>query len=247
MRDLRRLQLLGPPQLRPPLPGACFPACVAVSVAPPRPSPPCCCAQEPRHAYGMRRLGIPNTKHFHDVTSIKDAITLYQKLRTEIEAEAWKPEAEEEFEDTEGNVLSRKVRRLLLPAVRSANVNWRRRCCSCRRTRIWRGRVCCKHLAVCDGVACGWAHCCGQARACCACVRVCCSAHKHKSFVLPLIILSLMPAVVWARCVGWAPCLRGPTRQTHAPPSLTASRARPHRTAPPALVDQCTAATRGRQ
>ncbi len=66
--------------------------------------------QEPRHAYGMRRLGIPNTKHFHDVTSIKDALGLYQKLRTEIESEVWKPDVEEEFEDTEGNVMSRKVR-----------------------------------------------------------------------------------------------------------------------------------------
>jgi len=65
--------------------------------------------QEPRHAYGMRRLGIPNTKHFHDVTGIKDAMSLYQKLREGIEAEAWRPEAGEEFEDTEGNVMSRKT------------------------------------------------------------------------------------------------------------------------------------------
>ena len=69
----------------------------------------CVCRQEPRHAYGMRRLGIPNTKHFHDVTVIKDAITLYQKLRSEVETSVWKPEAEEEFEDTDGNVMSRKV------------------------------------------------------------------------------------------------------------------------------------------
>lgn len=30
--------------------------------------------QEWRHAHGMRALGIPNTKHFHDITSIADAI-----------------------------------------------------------------------------------------------------------------------------------------------------------------------------
>ncbi len=30
-------------------------------------------AQEWRHNYGMRCLGIPNSKHFHDITSIEDA------------------------------------------------------------------------------------------------------------------------------------------------------------------------------
>ena len=30
-------------------------------------------SQESRHAYGMRCLGIPNTKHFHDITGIADA------------------------------------------------------------------------------------------------------------------------------------------------------------------------------
>ena len=30
--------------------------------------------QEWRHAHGMRCLRIPNTKHFHDITSIEDAI-----------------------------------------------------------------------------------------------------------------------------------------------------------------------------
>lgn len=57
----------------------------------------------------MRCLGIPNTKHFHDVVGIKDAMSLYTKLRSEIESEVWKPDAEEEYEDTEGNVMSRKV------------------------------------------------------------------------------------------------------------------------------------------
>jgi hypothetical protein len=58
----------------------------------------------------MRRLGIPNTKHFHDITTIADATALYAKLKSEVDAEVWKPDAQEEFEDSEGNVLSRKVR-----------------------------------------------------------------------------------------------------------------------------------------
>lgn len=30
--------------------------------------------QEPRHAFGMRALGLPNTKHFHEITRIEDAL-----------------------------------------------------------------------------------------------------------------------------------------------------------------------------
>jgi splicing factor 3A subunit 3 len=31
--------------------------------------------QESRHAFGMRALGLPNTKHFHEITKIEDALT----------------------------------------------------------------------------------------------------------------------------------------------------------------------------
>lgn len=30
--------------------------------------------QEARHVFGMRALGLPNTKHFHEITKIEDAI-----------------------------------------------------------------------------------------------------------------------------------------------------------------------------
>jgi splicing factor 3A subunit 3 len=30
--------------------------------------------QESRHAFGMRALGLPNTKHFHEITKIQDAL-----------------------------------------------------------------------------------------------------------------------------------------------------------------------------
>lgn len=65
--------------------------------------------QEWRHAFGMRCLRIPNTKHFHDITLMRDAIQLYEKLKDQIDAESWDPTQEEEFEDSEGNVLSRKT------------------------------------------------------------------------------------------------------------------------------------------
>jgi len=40
--------------------------------------------QEWRHAHGMRCLGIPNTKHFHDITLIQDAQNLYKKIKSQI-------------------------------------------------------------------------------------------------------------------------------------------------------------------
>lgn len=30
--------------------------------------------KESRHAFGMRALGLPNTKHFHEITRIEDAL-----------------------------------------------------------------------------------------------------------------------------------------------------------------------------
>lgn len=46
----------------------------------------------------MRCLGIPNSKHFLDITKINDAIALWEKLRADQQKESWKPDVEEEFE-----------------------------------------------------------------------------------------------------------------------------------------------------
>ncbi len=62
-----------------------------------------------RHAHGMRCLGIPNTAHFANVTQIEDAMALWEKLRAQKQDEAWKPEQEEEFEDSAGNVVNKKI------------------------------------------------------------------------------------------------------------------------------------------
>jgi len=62
-----------------------------------------------RHAHGMRCLGIPNTAHFANVTQIEDAMALWEKLKVQKQEEAWKPEMEEEFEDSKGNVVNRKT------------------------------------------------------------------------------------------------------------------------------------------
>ena len=65
--------------------------------------------QEWRHTYGMKCLKIPNTIHFKDVTKIEDALALHQKLLREAQDTQFRPDAEEEFEDKEGNVINRKT------------------------------------------------------------------------------------------------------------------------------------------
>jgi len=62
-----------------------------------------------RHAYGMRALGIPNTKHFMHITKIEDALALFERLKKEGAGAGWKAEEEEEFEDAEGNVFNKKT------------------------------------------------------------------------------------------------------------------------------------------
>ncbi|CAM0138012.1 unnamed protein product [Umbelopsis sp. WA50703] len=65
--------------------------------------------QEWRHAHGMRALGIPNTRHFHEITQIDDAYTLWDKLKKKGRADDFKADTLEEFEDTEGNVFNKKT------------------------------------------------------------------------------------------------------------------------------------------
>jgi len=61
---------------------------------------------DPKHAMGMKSLGIPNTKHFHGVTKIDDAKALWKTLQGKMEQETSK---DEEYEDSHGNVLSRST------------------------------------------------------------------------------------------------------------------------------------------
>lgn len=65
--------------------------------------------QESRHAFGMRALGLPNTRHFHEITKIADALALAEKLKAEGRAELSAMDKAEEFEDDEGNVYDKKT------------------------------------------------------------------------------------------------------------------------------------------
>ncbi|KAJ1919692.1 Pre-mRNA-splicing factor sap61 [Mycoemilia scoparia] len=68
--------------------------------------------QEARHASNMRRLGITNTRQFHDITKIDDAIKLWEKVKQQssmLSSAVANPETFEEFEDNEGNVFNKKT------------------------------------------------------------------------------------------------------------------------------------------
>lgn len=62
-----------------------------------------------RHSHGLRCLGIPNTRHFFQVTSIQDAMALWAKLKKDAKQANFRPDVMEELEDQHGNVYSRKT------------------------------------------------------------------------------------------------------------------------------------------
>lgn len=62
-----------------------------------------------RHAFGMRCLKIPNTAHFKEITKIEEAITLYEKLKRDADDQTFRPDADVECEDIQGNVMSQRA------------------------------------------------------------------------------------------------------------------------------------------
>lgn len=62
-----------------------------------------------RHTYGMRCLGINNTKDYMHITKFEDAIALNERLQARDATSGWKPDDEEEYEDEDGNVFNKKT------------------------------------------------------------------------------------------------------------------------------------------
>ena len=59
---------------------------------------------------GMSTLGIPNSKDYYGLTKIEEVKALHKKLTEEKKQKlAWNRDEDEEFEDSEGNVLSRET------------------------------------------------------------------------------------------------------------------------------------------
>lgn len=63
--------------------------------------------REFRHENGVRALGIPNSKAFYEVTSIADALALWKSLQQK--GKTGTETTEEEIEDADGNVYSKKT------------------------------------------------------------------------------------------------------------------------------------------
>ncbi|KAK9236494.1 hypothetical protein V1525DRAFT_362685 [Lipomyces kononenkoae] len=64
---------------------------------------------EARHVHGLRCLGIQNSALFREITSIQDALALWEKIKKERRAQESLREQAVEVEDDEGNVMSEKV------------------------------------------------------------------------------------------------------------------------------------------
>ncbi|KAK9326255.1 hypothetical protein V1517DRAFT_312236 [Lipomyces orientalis] len=64
---------------------------------------------EARHVHGLRCLGIQNSALFREITSIQDALVLWDKIKKERRAQESMREQAVEVEDDEGNVMSEKV------------------------------------------------------------------------------------------------------------------------------------------
>lgn len=62
-----------------------------------------------RHTQGMKCLDIPNTAHFANITKIEDALSLWSKLKNEKHKDNFQPNIDEEYEDSQGNVVNKKT------------------------------------------------------------------------------------------------------------------------------------------
>lgn len=62
-----------------------------------------------RHTHGMKCLGIPNTRHFFQITKIEEAKRLWERMRETAKEQVFRPEQQEECEDAAGNVYERRT------------------------------------------------------------------------------------------------------------------------------------------
>lgn len=70
--------------------------------------------QEAKHIYGMKCLGIPNTKHFYGITKIEDVKSLWLKIKNQNNSLSNQQDMNnldkdnvEEYEDAQGNVYTK--------------------------------------------------------------------------------------------------------------------------------------------
>ncbi|GMI30984.1 hypothetical protein TeGR_g13707 [Tetraparma gracilis] len=66
---------------------------------------------ESKHTYGMKCLGIPNSRAFHGITKVEDARALWKKMNADKAEASGAADAGggEQFEDRDGNVMSKQA------------------------------------------------------------------------------------------------------------------------------------------
>uniref|UniRef100_A0AC35U488 Matrin-type domain-containing protein n=1 Tax=Rhabditophanes sp. KR3021 TaxID=114890 RepID=A0AC35U488_9BILA len=62
-----------------------------------------------RHSHGLRCLGIQNSAHFVNITNATDAKMLWEKIQVQQNCNKWNAEDKEEYEDSAGNVITKKT------------------------------------------------------------------------------------------------------------------------------------------
>lgn len=68
---------------------------------------------DPRHAYGLKCLGIDLTREFYEITDIEKALGLHKHLIEQKKQGKWDANTMEEFEDDDGTVLDKATHDLL--------------------------------------------------------------------------------------------------------------------------------------
>ena len=71
---------------------------------------------EQRHIYGLKCLGITNTSLFREITGIEEAERLWEKVKRDKAKVVEKGEGVEQMEDSQGNVMPKRVYEDLLKA-----------------------------------------------------------------------------------------------------------------------------------
>lgn len=90
--------------------------------------------QESRHSFGMRALGLPNTKHFHEITKIADALARESLSWNYTDAQSPTSSSAKDGKSSRSWRRQRSLRTLTVT------------CTTRRRTRTSSARVCCSAL-----------------------------------------------------------------------------------------------------
>ena len=74
-------------------------------------------------------MKIPNTRHFHEITLIEDALSLWEKIKSTAGDHQWRPEVEEEYEDSQVKSMDLPSHAFLYSVCDRLGATWRSPLC----------------------------------------------------------------------------------------------------------------------